>query len=158
MAARPAAWRVASPRDLMAPIVRPRRLRATPALRRLVAETRLDPGQLVLPAFVREGLAEPTPIVAMPGVVSHTRDSLRAAARGAAEAGLGGIMLFGVPLQRDAVGSGATDPSGIQIGPSGNSRPLATSVSSGTNAVTVGCSMASCCHRATSRLPADRFS
>jgi porphobilinogen synthase len=95
------------------PTVRPRRLRTTPALRRMVAETRLHPADLVLPVFVREGAREETPISSMPGVVQHSRDSLRKAAAEAAGAGLGGIMLFGVPLHKDAVGSGATDPDGI---------------------------------------------
>ncbi|WP_262926925.1 porphobilinogen synthase [Cellulomonas soli] len=93
--------------------MRPRRLRSTPAMRRLVAQTRVHPAELVLPVFVREGLAEPRPIASMPGVVQHTRDSLRRAAAEAAEAGLGGLMLFGVPLVRDAVGTQATDPDGI---------------------------------------------
>lgn len=93
--------------------LRPRRLRRTPALRRLVRETRLDPAQLVLPVFVREGLDDPAPIASMPGVVQHTLDSVRAAAVQAAAAGLGGIMVFGVPSARDAVGSGAIDPDGI---------------------------------------------
>ena len=95
------------------PAVRPRRLRQTPALRRMVAEVAVRPGNLVLPAFVREGAAEPVPISSMPGVVQHTRDSLRKAAAEAAEAGIGGIMLFGVPTSKDAVGSGAVDPEGI---------------------------------------------
>ncbi|WP_028474769.1 porphobilinogen synthase [Nocardioides alkalitolerans] len=95
------------------PVVRPRRLRRTAALRELVAETSLRPRQLVLPVFVREGATEPVPISSMPGVVQHTRDSLRAAAVEAAELGLGGIMLFGVPTSKDAVGSGAVDPAGI---------------------------------------------
>jgi len=95
------------------PTHRPRRLRRTPALRRLVAETTLDAQHLILPAFVREGATEDVAITSMPGVVQHTRDSLKAAAAKAAEAGLGGIMLFGVPQTRDAVGSGATDPEGI---------------------------------------------
>lgn len=93
--------------------MRPRRLRRTAALRELVAETSLRPGQLILPVFVREGATEPVPISSMPGVVQHTRDSLRAAAVEAAELGLGGIMLFGVPTTKDAVGSGAVDPRGI---------------------------------------------
>jgi porphobilinogen synthase len=97
----------------LGPIDRPRRLRRTPALRRLVAETRLHPARLVLPVFVREGLDEPAPIASLPGVVQHSRASLRAAAREAVELGLGGVMLFGVPATRDAVGSGATDPDGI---------------------------------------------
>ncbi len=95
------------------PSIRPRRLRSTPAMRRLVAETRLHPAELVLPAFVREGIAEPKPITSMPGVVQHTRDTLRRAAVEAAEAGIGGIMLFGVPEVQDAVGSAGTDPGGI---------------------------------------------
>ncbi|MFF0293351.1 porphobilinogen synthase [Kitasatospora sp. NPDC004614] len=95
------------------PSVRPRRLRSTPAMRRLVAETRLHPAELILPAFVREGIAEPKPITSMPGVVQHTRDTLRRAAVEAAEAGLGGIMLFGVPEVQDAVGTEGTNPDGI---------------------------------------------
>ena len=95
------------------PVERPRRLRRTPALRRLVAETRLYPAGLVLPLFVREGLDEAAPIASLPGVVQHSRASLRAAAREAVDLGLGGVMLFGVPARRDAVGSGATDADGI---------------------------------------------
>lgn len=95
------------------PHVRPRRLRQTPALRRLVAETRLHAAELVLPAFVREGISTPAPISSMPGVVQHTLDSLRRAAVEAAELGLGGIMLFGVPAERDALGSAGSDPQGI---------------------------------------------
>jgi porphobilinogen synthase len=95
------------------PDVRPRRLRRTAALRRLVTETRVAPAELVLPMFVREGLTEPRPISAMPGVVQHTRDSLRKAAAEAAGAGIGGIMLFGVPSTKDEIGSGGTDPAGV---------------------------------------------
>ncbi|MFT4082854.1 MAG: porphobilinogen synthase [Nocardioides sp.] len=95
------------------PVVRPRRLRRTAALRRMVAEVQVRPGNLVLPAFVREGTAEPVPISSMPGVVQHSRDSLRRAAAEAAEAGIGGIMLFGVPQSKDATGSGALDPDGV---------------------------------------------
>jgi porphobilinogen synthase len=95
------------------PADRPRRLRATPGMRRLVAETDVRPRHLVLPVFVAEGLDAPRPISSMPGVVQHTRDSLRKAAAEAAAAGVGGIMLFGVPARRDAVGSGGTDPEGI---------------------------------------------
>lgn len=94
-------------------IQRPRRLRATPALRRLVAETSLEPRHLVLPMFVAEGIAEPREITSMPGVVQHTPDSLRTAALEAVAAGVGGLMLFGVPAIRDAIGTGATDPNGI---------------------------------------------
>jgi porphobilinogen synthase len=92
---------------------RPRRLRSTPAVRRLVSETRLHAADLVLPLFVREGATDPVPIGSMPGVVQHSMTSLRAAAREAVELGLGGLMLFGVPQQRDAVGSGADDPDGV---------------------------------------------
>ncbi|MBF0816723.1 porphobilinogen synthase [Microbacterium paludicola] len=95
------------------PTHRPRRLRQSPAVRRLVRETHLVPSQLVLPAFVREGLTEPAAISSMPGVQQHTLDSLRRAAADAAAAGVGGIMLFGVPATRDATGSGADDPQGI---------------------------------------------
>jgi len=95
------------------PKTRPRRLRRTPALRRLVAETTLEARQLVLPVFVREGATEPVPISSMPGVVQHTRDSLRKAAAEAAELGLGGIMLFGIPETKDPRGSAGCDPSGI---------------------------------------------
>ena len=99
--------------DIERPVVRPRRLRTTPAMRELVAETTLRPEQLVLPVFVREGAREPRPIGTMPGVVQHTRDSLRKAAVEATEAGVKGIMLFGIPESKDAVGSGATDADGI---------------------------------------------
>jgi porphobilinogen synthase len=94
-------------------VVRGRRLRRTPALRRLVAETSLSPADLVLPMFVKEWIAEPVPIASMPGVVQHTRDSLRKAAHEAVEAGVGGLMLFGIPTDKDAVGSQADDPEGI---------------------------------------------
>ncbi|MGO1510770.1 MAG: porphobilinogen synthase, partial [Actinomycetales bacterium] len=95
------------------PTVRPRRLRSSPAVRRLVAETRMDPADLVLPVFLREGLTEARPIGSMPGVLQHTPDTLRRAATEAAEAGVGGIMLFGVPATHDATGTAATDPDGI---------------------------------------------
>jgi porphobilinogen synthase len=95
------------------PEVRPRRLRQTPALRRLVAETRPAPAELVLPLFVREGLTEPRPVTSLPGVVQHSRDSLRKAAVDAVQAGIGGLMLFGVPAERDPEGSAGTDPHGI---------------------------------------------
>jgi len=95
------------------PVIRPRRLRTTPAVRRLVAETRLHPAELILPMFAREGISEPHPIASMPGVVQHTRDTLRKAAVEAAEAGVGGIMLFGIPAVQDAVGSEGTNPDGI---------------------------------------------
>ncbi len=73
----------------------------------------MRPDQLVLPLFVREGISEPLPISSMPGVVQHTVDSLRGAVADAAAAGIGGVMLFGVPSTRDARGSGADDPRGI---------------------------------------------
>ncbi|MBS4728646.1 porphobilinogen synthase [Mycobacterium sp. SM1] len=94
---------------------RPRRLRGTPAMRRLVAQTSLEPRHLVLPLFVADGIDEPRPIVSMPGVVQHTRDSLRAAATAAVAAGVGGLMLFGVPRHddKDAAGSAGTNPDGI---------------------------------------------
>lgn len=95
------------------PDVRLRRLRQSPAVRGLVRETSLEPRQLVLPLFVREGLTGAAPIGSMPGVAQHSLDSLRAAATEAAEAGVGGVMLFGVPAVRDAQGSGADDPRGI---------------------------------------------
>lgn len=95
------------------PDVRLRRLRQSRAVRDLVRETSLQPGQLVLPLFVREGITEPVQIGSMPGVAQHSLDSLRAAAVEAAEAGVGGVMLFGVPEVRDALGSGADDPHGI---------------------------------------------
>ncbi len=95
------------------PLSRPRRLRQSPAVRRLVAETRLHPADLVLPVFVREGIAEPVPIAAMPGVAQHTVPTLVEEARRCVEAGLGGIMIFGVPETKDATGSGADDPDGI---------------------------------------------
>ncbi|MDT9681578.1 porphobilinogen synthase [Streptomyces sp. TRM76323] len=97
------------------PGARPRRLRTTPTMRRMVAETRLHPADLILPAFVREGATEPVPIQAMPGVVQHTRDTLRKAAAEAVEAGVSGIMLFGVPEEskKDAAGTAGTDPDGI---------------------------------------------
>jgi len=95
------------------PRVRPRRLRRTPTLRRLVQETSVAAQHLVLPVFVREGISEPVPIGSMPGVVQHSRDSLLAAVTEAAELGLGGVMLFGVPEHKDATGSGALDPHGV---------------------------------------------
>ncbi|MET7299833.1 porphobilinogen synthase [Embleya sp. NPDC005575] len=95
------------------PAHRPRRLRTSPAVRRLVAETRLHPADLILPLFVREGASEPVPISSMPGVVQHTRDSLRKAAHDAVSAGVGGLMLFGIPTVKDAVGSAGFDPEGV---------------------------------------------
>jgi len=97
----------------MFPTHRPRRLRTTPAMRRLVAETDLRPRQLVLPMFVREGIDEPVPVGSIPGVVQHTRETLRKAATEAVAAGVGGLILFGVPAERDATGSAGIDPDGI---------------------------------------------
>ena len=95
------------------PAARPRRLRRTPALRRLVADVSVQASDLVLPVFVKEGIAEPAPIGSMPGVVQHTRDSLKKAVSEAAAAGVGGVILFGIPAVKDARGSGADDPDGI---------------------------------------------
>jgi porphobilinogen synthase len=95
------------------PTVRPRRLRRTAALRRLVAETSVRPADLVLPLFVKEGIDEPQPVASMPGVVQHTRDSLRKAAVEAVGSGVGGLILFGIPAVKDGRGSAADDPAGI---------------------------------------------
>src|SRR5437588_4998126 len=95
------------------PVARPRRLRRGEALRRLVAQTSVQPGNLVLPLFVKEGIAEPQPVASMPGVVQHTRDSLRKAAVDAVQQGVGGLILFGIPAVKDARGSAADDPAGI---------------------------------------------
>jgi porphobilinogen synthase len=95
------------------PEVRLRRLRGTKALRAMVAETSLRPAELVLPVFVKEGITEPQPISSMPGVLQHTRDSLRKAAAEAVEAGVGGIIVFGIPSAKDGRGSAADDPEGI---------------------------------------------
>ncbi|SDV04793.1 porphobilinogen synthase [Microlunatus sagamiharensis] len=92
---------------------RPRRLRTSPAMRSMVAETSVEPRRLVLPVFVAEGLSEPRPISSMPGVVQHTLDTLRKTAVEAAQAGLAGVMLFGIPEHKDARGSGAVDEHGI---------------------------------------------
>ena len=98
---------------MTAPLDRPRRLRSTSAMRSLVREHTLRPADLVLPMFVREGAEESAPISSMPGVVQHSMDSLVRAATEAVERGVGGVMLFGVPEHKDAIGSGATDPDGI---------------------------------------------
>ncbi len=92
---------------------RGRRLRSTPAMRRWTAQTRLSPADFVLPVFVKQGIAEPVAIGSMPGVVQHTLDSLRKAAHEAAEAGIGGLILFGIPGEKDAVGSQADAEDGI---------------------------------------------
>jgi porphobilinogen synthase len=95
------------------PVARPRRLRRTAAMRRLVASTSVRPADLVLPLFVKEGIADPRPVGSMPGVMQHTRESLRKAAADAVDAGVGGLILFGIPAAKDARGSAADDPEGI---------------------------------------------
>lgn len=90
-----------------------RRLRRTPALRRLVAETRLTPDDLIAPLFVREGITEPQPIASIPGVMQHTLGSLRAEVADLIGLGVPGVILFGVPETKDEIGSGAWDPNGI---------------------------------------------
>ena len=95
------------------PQTRLRRLRRTPAMRLLVAETRLGVDDLVAPLFVREGIDEPVPIPSLPGVVQHTRSSLRAEVAELADLGVNAVILFGVPEHKDAEGSGASDPDGI---------------------------------------------
>jgi porphobilinogen synthase len=95
------------------PVARPRRLRRTAAMRRLVAQTSVRPADLVQPLFVKEGITEPQPVGSMPGVLQHTRDSLRKAAAEAVSAGVGGLILFGIPAVKDASGSAADSSSGI---------------------------------------------
>ena len=95
------------------PVRRLRRLRRTPALRRLVAEARLGVDDLVAPLFVREGTDAPVPIASMPGEVQHTVDSLVVEAKRLVALGLPGLILFGVPARKDAQGSGAWDPGGV---------------------------------------------
>ena len=90
-----------------------RRLRRTPALRRLVAETHLSVDDLIAPLFVREGIDEPVAITSLPGVVQHTRESLRKDVHELVQLGVPGVILFGVPAAKDATGSGAWDPDGI---------------------------------------------
>ncbi|GAA1192752.1 MULTISPECIES: porphobilinogen synthase [Brevibacterium] len=92
---------------------RPRRLRSTPAVRRLVQENRLHAADLIETLFVKESLTEPAPLTSMPGVVQHTLDSLVEASRNAVDAGVGGIMLFGIPSHRDETGSQALAEDGI---------------------------------------------
>ena len=95
------------------PVDRPRRLRASAPLRRLVAETRLSAADFVLPVFIKEGLSSTVPIGSMPGVFQHTLDSVRKAAVAAVAAGVGGFIVFGVPAEKDERGSGADAPDGI---------------------------------------------
>jgi porphobilinogen synthase len=97
----------------MFPLERGRRLRRTSALRNLVAETNLSPSDLVAPLFVAESLSEPRAIQSLPGQFQHTVDSLLIEARACSNAGVGGIILFGVPSTKDDVGSGAYDDDGI---------------------------------------------
>ena len=112
------------------PAVRPRRLRRTAALRRLVRDVAVSPADLVLPLFVKEGIDAPAPVASMPGVVQHTRESLRKAAAEAVDAGVGGLILFGIPAVKDARGSSADDPEGIV------QRALADLVADGVGAAT----------------------
>ena len=95
------------------PEQRPRRLRRTPALRRLVAEARLSVDDLVAPLFVKQGIDAAEPVVSMPGVVQHTQESLRKEVRALADLGVPAVILFGVPAVKDATGSGADDPDGV---------------------------------------------
>ena len=95
------------------PASRMRRLRRTPALRDLVAETSLSPSDLIAPMFVREGIEEPQPIASLPGVVQHTVESLVKDVHRVSSLGVPAVVLFGVPSRKDAVGSGASDPDGI---------------------------------------------
>ena len=111
---------------------RPRRLRTTPAMRRMVAEHRLHPADLILPAFVREGISEPVPISSMPGVVQHTRDTLKKAAAEAVRAGVAGIMLFGVPPRRRRTRSAQRAPTrtAFSRSPCGTCGPRSATISS----------------------------
>lgn len=93
--------------------IRPRRLRRTAAMRELLSETHVRVDDLIAPLFVREGIDQPVPIDSLPGVVQHTRESLRAEVSGLAQLGVKSVILFGVPAKKDAVGSGASDPNGI---------------------------------------------
>ena len=95
------------------PVSRPRRLRRTQALRDLVAETRLDVNDFVAPLFVREGIDSPIPITSLPGVVQHSRASLREEVRQLADLGIKSVILFGIPAKKDEIGSGAFDPNGV---------------------------------------------
>jgi len=95
------------------PEFRPRRLRRTPALRRLVNETSLRIDDLVAPLFVKEGIADAEPVRSMPGVMQHTQESLRKEVRELAELGVPAVILFGIPAVKDARGSAADDPNGV---------------------------------------------
>ena len=102
-----------TPSSAQFPASRPRRLRRTSALRELVAETRLGVNDVIAPLFVREGITEPQPIVSLPGVVQHSRTSLRQEVRELASLGVRSVILFGIPAQKDDIGSAAWDPNGI---------------------------------------------
>ncbi|HVM41020.1 MAG TPA: porphobilinogen synthase [Acidimicrobiia bacterium] len=95
------------------PEQRPRRLRRSAALRRLVSETRVTVDDLVAPLFVKEGIADPEPVASMPGVVQHTQESVRKEVRALADLGVPAVILFGVPSRKDAVGSAADDRDGV---------------------------------------------
>ena len=88
-------------------------MRRTPALRRLVAETHLTTNDLIAPLFVREGISDPQPILSLPGVMQHTQDSVRAEVEKLAELGVPAVLLFGIPLEKDAEGSQSWNPSGV---------------------------------------------
>src|SRR5881275_319289 len=95
------------------PARRMRRLRRTPALRRLVAEARVTVDDLVAPLFVREDISSPVPVTSLPGVVQHTRESLRKEVRELAGLGVPAVILFGIPARKDAQGSEAWNSDGI---------------------------------------------
>ena len=97
----------------MAVPYRPRRLRTTPAMRAMVAQTSVEPSKLIYPSFVAEGLSGSRPISSLPGQSQHDLDGIRRVAEECAELGLAGIMLFGVPQTKDATGSGALAEDGI---------------------------------------------
>jgi porphobilinogen synthase len=97
----------------VSPVERPRRLRATAAIRNLVAETQVRADQLILPVFVKEVLAEPRPIQGMPGVFQHSLETIDGLIQEALAAGIGGVMVFGIPTKRDSTGSEALNPNGI---------------------------------------------
>jgi porphobilinogen synthase len=94
-------------------IERPRRLRGTTKLRAMVRDTNVAPSSLILPMFIREGLTSPKPITGMPGVLQHTKESFKAEIDKALNAGIGGVMIFGIPQGRDAVGAEALNPDGV---------------------------------------------
>src|SRR6516165_8114364 len=95
------------------PATRLRRLRSSPLLREMIAETVLTPADLIAPLFVLEGIEEPQPVVSLPGVVQHTSETFVKEARRLCSLGVPALVLFGVPAAKAAVGSGASDPEGI---------------------------------------------